>query len=282
MKTLKLKSPGKVNLRLDVLSRRADGYHELRMLNSAVSVYDDVEIEIIERGIVVECTNDPLAPTGEDNIVYRAAKEIMAYSNKNVGVQIRITKQIPTGAGMGGGSSNAAAVIQGVNQLLKINLPKEKLMKIGVRFGADIPFFIFGSPAIATGIGENLTRVKRLPSLPMVIVHHNIFVSTQSVYERYRPNVGPAKEEMPVEFPTKKAVAKFLHNDLESVTVKQYPVVTSIKEQLMKLGALGASMTGSGPSVFGIFADREAAEKAYKRLVHKGNGDTRVFMAENV
>src|SRR3990167_9219071 len=252
MKTLKLKSPGKVNLRLDVLSRRADGYHELRMLNSAVSVYDDVEIEIIERGIVVECTNDPLAPTGEDNIVYRAAKEIMAYSNKNVGVQIRITKQIPTGAGMGGGSSNAAAVIQGVNQLLKINLPKEKLMKIGVRFGADIPFFIFGSPAIATGIGENLTRVKRLPSLPMVIVHHNIFVSTQSVYERYRPNVGPAKEEMPVEFPTKKAVAKFLHNDLESVTVKQYPVVTSIKEQLMKLGALGASMTGSGPSVFGI------------------------------
>ena len=282
MKTLKLKSPGKVNLRLDVLSRRADGYHELRMLNSAVSVYDDVEIEIIERGIVVECTNDPLAPTGEDNIVYRAAKEIMAYSNKNVGVQIRITKQIPTGAGMGGGSSNAAAVIQGVNQLLKINLPKEKLMKIGVRFGADIPFFIFGSPAIATGIGENLTRVKRLPSLPMVIVHPNIFVSTQSVYERYRPNVGPAKEEMPVEFPTKKAVAKFLHNDLESVTVKQYPVVTSIKEQLMKLGALGASMTGSGPSVFGIFADREAAEKAYKRLVHKGNGDTRVFMAENV
>lgn len=283
MKTLKLKSPGKVNLRLDVLSKRTDGYHELRMLNSAVSVYDDVEIDVIERGIVVECTNDSQVPSGEDNIVYRAAKEIMAYSNKNVGVQIRITKQIPTGAGMGGGSSNAAAVIQGINQLLKINLPKEKLMKIGVRFGADIPFFIFGSPAIATGIGENLTRVRRLPSLPIVIVHPNIFVSTQSIYERYRSNgKSEQKEDIPVEFPTKKAVARFLHNDLESVTVKQCPVVTSLKEQLMKLGALGACMTGSGPSVFGIFADKEAAEKAYKRLSNRGMGEHRVFIAENI
>jgi 4-diphosphocytidyl-2-C-methyl-D-erythritol kinase len=142
MKVLKLKSPGKINLRLDVIGKRADGYHDLQMINSLVNVYDDIEIELIDKGLIVECTNDTNVPSGEENIVYKVAKEIMAYSNKNIGVCIRIHKHIPSSAGMGGGSSNAACVLMGLNDLLKINLPKDKLMKIGVKFGADVPFFI--------------------------------------------------------------------------------------------------------------------------------------------
>lgn len=282
MKTLKLKSPGKINFRLDVLGKRSDGYHDLRMLNSAISIYDDVELELIDRGIEVDCVNDPLVPSGEENIVFRVAKEIMAYSNKNIGIRVKISKMIPSGAGMGGGSSNAATVLSGLNQLLKIHLPKEKLMKIGLRFGADIPFFLYGSPAIATGIGENLIKVKRLPKMPLVIVSPNLNVPTSSIYERYRPNGSNTEQvDIPKEFSTKKSVVKFLNNDLEAVAIKQYPIVSEIKQLLLKYGALGAQMTGSGPSVFGIFSDRESAEKASRKIMSKGDGSWKVFLAEN-
>lgn len=285
MKTLKLKSPGKVNLRLDVFNKRPDGYHEVRMLNSAISLYDDIQIDVIDRGVEILCANNPQVPLGEQNIVYAAAKEIMAYSNKNVGVRIHIDKKIPVASGMGGGSSNAASVIAGINQLLKINLSKEKLINIGLRFGSDIPFFLYGSAAIATGIGENLFKIKRLPHLPMVIVSPNLNVLTKNIYERYEPNGhGDISQEveLPREYSTKKAVIKMLHNDLESVTTKQHPVINDIKNLLLKTGALAAQMTGSGPTVFGIFADKEAAEKAQKRLVQKGEGQWQVFVAENI
>ncbi len=284
MKTLKLKSPGKVNFRLDVLGKRSDGYHDLRMLNSTISLYDDVELEIIERGIEVVCENDPTVPNGEDNIVYRATKEIMAYSNKNVGIRITINKSIPAGAGMGGGSSNAAAVLLGLNQMLKIHLPKEKLMDIGLRFGADIPFFLYGFPAIATGIGETLTKIKRIPKMPMVIIFPNVNVATKSVYDKYRPDekVEGETDEIPKEFTTKKSLVKVLNNDLEQVTSRQYPVVNELKELLIKYGALGAQMTGSGPSVFGIFSDKETADKAYKKILGKSDGKWKVFQAENI
>ncbi len=283
MQTLKLKSPGKINLRLDVLGKRADGYHDVRMLNSTISLSDDIEINLVEKGIKVECENDPHVPSGEDNIVYKATKEIMAYSNKNVGIEIKIKKNIPSAAGMGGGSSNAATVILGLNHLLKIQLSREKLIKIGLRFGSDIPFFLFGSPAIATGIGENLTKVKRFPRMPFVIVSPNVNVATQGIYEKYEPNGSKPDllEEFPREFPTKKSVVKFLNNDLEYVTSKQFPIVNEIKELLLKNGALGAQMTGSGPSVFGIFADREKAEKVGKKLTGLGEGKWRVFVTEN-
>lgn len=287
MQTIKLKSPGKLNLRLDVLRKRADGYHDLRMLNSTISLSDDVEISLVDKGITVECENDPLVPSGEDNIVFKASKEIMAYSNKNVGIHVKIKKQIPSGAGMGGGSSNAATVILGLNQLLKIHLAKEKLMKIGLRFGADIPFFLYGSPAIATGIGDNLVKVKRIPKMPFVIVSPNVSVATQGIYEKFQPKGEGHNEEegeewdFPREFSTKKAVVKFLNNDLESVTSKQYPVVTEIKNLLMKYGALGAQMTGSGPSVFGIFSDKERAEKVSKKMQNLGDGKWKVFVTEN-
>lgn len=287
MKTLKLKAPGKVNLRLDVLGRRPDGYHDLRMLNSMVNVFDEIDIDIVDRGITVICEDDPQVPSGEDNIVYRAAKEIMAYSNKNVGVEIRIKKRIPSSAGMGGGSSNAASVILGLNQMLRINLSVEKLMKIGLRFGADIPFFLSGAAAaFATGIGENVAKIKKLPKMPMVIVTPNLSVATKAIYEKYQSNGngrGKSEEEIPKEFTTKKAVIKFLNNDLESVTTKQFPIVSEIKELLVKYGAMAAQMTGSGPSVFGIFPDKDKADKAVKKLSSKvEEHQWKVFLAENM
>lgn len=287
MKIIKLRAPAKINVRLDVLGKRQDGYHDLRMINTAVSIFDDIECELIERGIVVECENDATVPNGEKNIVYGVAKEILAYSNKNVGVKITIKKNIPSAAGMGGGSSNAASVLMGLNDMLKINLPKIKLMDIGLRFGADVPFFISQSPAIATGVGENITRIKKMPRLPLVIVSPNIKVSTKWVFDKVeasndnQPSDAQPNGDIPVQFATKKSIIRYLNNDLENVTSKIYPVVNDIKTILRKAGALACQMTGSGPSVFGIFSSKETAEAASKK-VGSAMDDCRVFVAENL
>jgi len=296
MKIIKFKSPGKINLRLDVVGKRPDGYHDLCMINSLVSLYDDIEIELIEKGLVVECLNDANVPSGEGNIVYKVAKEIMAYSNKNIGVRIRINKMIPSSAGMGGGSSNAACVLMGLNEMLKINLAKDKLMKIGLKFGADVPFFILQSSAIARGIGDHLTLIKKMPKLQLALVTPNIKVPTKWVYENYiacNDNVvkkekvkgkGPDKvssNDLPVEYATKKSLIKYLNNDLEKVTVEKYPVVNEIKAILMQMGALATQMTGSGPTVFGIFPDKEMAETAIAKLRSKVP-HYQMFFAENI
>jgi 4-diphosphocytidyl-2-C-methyl-D-erythritol kinase len=284
MKITKLKSPGKINLRLDIVGRRRDGMHELRMVNSLVSLYDDIDIEFIDKGVEIEC-DDPLVPTGEENLVYKAAKEIMAYSNKNVGVKIKIKKNIPVAAGMGGGSSNAATVILGLNDILRINLPQEKLDKIGLRFGSDIPFFLHESAAIATGVGENIEEIK-LPKLALVIVAPNKPISTKSVYDKYARGLNGSKkklEELPDKFATKKTVVKYTHNDLESVTVEEVPEVEDIKSLLKKNGAMGSQMTGSGPTVFGIFSTKDKAEKAVNQLESTAKeNEWRVFLAESL
>lgn len=287
MKIVKLRSPAKINVRLDVLNRRNDGFHDLRMINTAVSLFDDIECELIEKGIQVDCINDANVPGGDQNIVYGVAKEILAYSNKNIGVHIRITKNIPSAAGMGGGSSNAATVLMGLNELLKINLAKDKLMKIGLRFGADVPFFIFGSPAIAQGVGEDLSKIKKMPKLPLVILSPNVNVPTKWVYERFAaandnlPRVLDSDDDIPAQFATKKSLIKYLNNDLESVTMKKFPVVDELKKLLKKTGAMACQMTGSGPTVFGIYPNRELAEIAAKKIQTKIS-DCRVFLAENI
>lgn len=287
MKVMKLRSPAKINVRLDVLGKRKDGYHDLRMINTAVGIYDDIDCELIEKGIQVVCHNDANVPDGEKNIVYSVAKEILAYSNKNVGVKITINKNIPSAAGMGGGSSNAATVLMGLNEMLKINLAKSKLLNIGLRFGADVPFFIMQSPAIATGVGEQITKIKKMPKLPLLIVTPNIKVATKWVFEKFEPsNDNEPKNvifdaELPVHYATKKSVIKYLNNDLESVTVQAYPVVQDIKVALLKTGALACQMTGSGPSVFGIYANKEAAEAACVKM-QSAITDCRIFMTENI
>lgn len=288
MKIVKFRSPAKINVRLDVLNKRTDGYHDLRMINTAINIYDEIECELIERGIQVECENDTHVPNGEKNIVYGVAKEILAYSNKNIGVRIVIKKNIPSAAGMGGGSSNAASVLMGLNELLRINLSKDKLMKIGLRFGADVPFFIFGGPAVATGVGETLAKIKKMPKLPLVLVSPNIRVQTKWAFERYgvandnRPiSVSSGDDSLPVQYATKKSLIKYLNNDLERITCEKFPVVKEIKDTLFKSGALGCQMTGSGPTVFGIYSTIEEAETASRKIQNKFS-DYRVFVAENI
>lgn len=282
MKNLKLKAPAKINLRLDVFQKRPDGYHEIQMLNTAVSLFDDIELSTIDRGVEVECIGDAYVPSGDQNVAYLAAKEIMAYSNKNIGVKIKIQKNIPSAAGLGGGSSDAASVLLGINQMLNIHLPREKLIKVSLRFGSDVPFFLFGSPAIATGIGENLEKVKKLPKMPILIITPDVKVLTKTIYERYRFEARET-EELAKAYPTKKALFKVMRNDLESVTARLYPVVSDVKNLLLKWGANVSQMSGSGPSVFGIFPDEAKAQKAYKNALDKASKNGwKVFLVENV
>jgi 4-diphosphocytidyl-2-C-methyl-D-erythritol kinase len=283
MQCLSLSSPGKLNLRLDVVGRRPDGYHELRSLMERVTLADEIEMNIVEKGIQVSCDHEQV-PIDEDNIAFKAVKEILAYSSRNVGVEVRIKKRIPVAAGMGGGSSNAATVIKGINQLLKLKLSKEKLMQIGYKVGADVPFFLFEGPALAEGIGEQLKKIKAMPKLLFLIVNPNIQVLTKTVYSKFP--IDSIQKELQVEVPnvyrTKRDVAKILHNDLEKVTIKDIPLIGEIKDTMIKFGALASQMTGSGPTVFGIFSDRVKLEKAYEKMEKKAKGEWQIFMAENL
>lgn len=247
-----------------------------------VSIHDNIDIRIVEKGIVVRCDHEEV-PNDEDNIAFKALKEILAYSSRNVGVEVNIKKNIPVASGMGGGSSNAATVIKGINQLLKLKLSREKLMKIGTKVGADVPFFLFEGPAVAEGIGEQLSRIKSMPKLLFLIVNPGIRVSTQAVYDKLVLNGQPAgSEDIPDSYRTKRDVAKILSNDLEKVTIKEIPIIGEIKEDLVKQGAIASLMTGSGPTVFGLFTDKAKLQKAYEKLAKRTKEGWMVFMAENV
>ncbi len=282
MQTISLDSPCKLNLRLDIVGKRSDGYHELRSVMERINLSDQVEINIVEKGIMVTCDNEAV-PQDEDNIAFKAIKEILAYSSRNVGVEVHIKKKIPIAAGLGGGSSNAATVIKGINQLLKLKLPKEKLMQIGLKVGADVPFFLFEGPAIAEGVGEQLKKIKSMPKLLFLLVNPNIPVTTESVYRKYSME-GAHKNgmEVPNIYRTKRDVAKILNNDLERVTIKDYPVIGEIKEEMIRLGALASQMTGSGPTVFGIFADKIKLTKAFDKMEKRAQRGWKIFMVENL
>jgi len=286
MQSLTLSSPAKLNLRLDVLGKRSDGYHELLMLMERVNLEDEIEIKVVEKALSVTC-DDPAIPEGEGNIAFRAVKEILAYSSRNIGVEVNIKKRIPLASGMGGGSSNAATVIKGVNQLLKLKLPRDKLMAIGAKLGADVPFFLFEGPAIASGIGDQLKKIKKIPKMTFVIINPGIPVSTEWVYKNLGSNGnghnGHQKlDEVPSAFNTKRDVVKVLNNDLEKITIKEYPVIAEIKKLLLNYGAMASQMTGSGPTVFGIFPDRAVVEKAFNKIEHRADRKWKVFRAENL
>jgi 4-diphosphocytidyl-2-C-methyl-D-erythritol kinase len=247
-----------------------------------ITLADEIQIVIVEKGIQVTCDNQDV-PSDENNIAYRAVKEILAYFSRNVGVEIYIRKKIPVAAGLGGGSSNAAAVIKGINQLLKLKLPKEKLMQIGLKVGTDVPFFLFEGPAIAEGVGEQLKKIRSMPKLLFLLVNPNIPVQTETVYRKFPiEGINYVDVEVPNIYRTKRDVARILNNDLERVTIKDYPVIGEIKEEIVRLGALASQMTGSGPTVFGIFADKVKLSKAYERMEKRAQRGWKIFMAENL
>jgi 4-diphosphocytidyl-2-C-methyl-D-erythritol kinase len=261
-----LLAPAKINLCLHVLHKRPDGYHEVAMLMQRVSLYDRIELELTaEPGVRVVCPGVEL-PAGGENIAARAARSLLELSGTEQGVTIAIDKQIPVAAGLGGGSSDAAAVLLGLNGMLGLGLDLRTLMAVGAGLGADVPFFVFERPAWATGIGERLEPVAGLPPAWYVLVNPGIAVSTAWVYQNLELTSPQRMDRLP-KFPaTTRGLAGLLHNDLEQVTVARYPVIADIKRRLVAAGALGALMSGSGPTVFGLFADETSARAACASL----------------
>lgn len=262
MKTVHLEAPAKVNYRLDVLRKRPDGYHELRMVMQRIDLCDSIDIALSDTpGIRVTCGRAGV-PDGQGNIAWRAADMLLQLSDEKPGIDISITKRIPVAAGMGGGSSDGAAVLMGVNELLGLGLSDERLMELGVKLGADVPFFIFKKAALAEGIGERLSPIGRIPTAWLAIINPNIHVSTAWVYQNLQLTTGRDEHIIPCFYENVADICAILSNDLESVTIRRFPVIAEIKEKLVAAGACGALMSGSGPTVFGVFEKEEGARRA--------------------
>ncbi|HEY5973270.1 MAG TPA: 4-(cytidine 5'-diphospho)-2-C-methyl-D-erythritol kinase [Geobacteraceae bacterium] len=266
MQTLHLKAPAKVNYRLDVLRRRPDGYHDLRMIMQRIDLCDEITLTLSDTpGIRVTCGREGV-PDGPGNIAWRAASALLEQAGREAGLDISITKNIPVAAGLGGGSSDGATVLMGVNQLLGLGFSDQELMAIGATIGADVPFFIFGTTALAEGIGDHLTALEGVPPLWLVLVNPRVHVSTAWVYQ----NLGLTSEKLAVNIPlfygTAADICGILANDLEQVTSSRFPVIDEIKDELLAAGAAGALMSGSGPTVFGVFAAEGQARAAAAEL----------------
>jgi 4-diphosphocytidyl-2-C-methyl-D-erythritol kinase len=255
-------APAKINLCLHVLGKRADGYHELCMLMQRVSLYDRIRIFLsADPGVRVFCPRLPLA-TGEENIAARAARKILEFAAYSGGVEIHIDKEIPVAAGLGGGSSDAATVLMAMNELLETGLSREALMAVGLQLGADVPFFIFESAAWAAGIGEKLEKASTFQDVWYLLVNPGFSVSTAQVYGKLQLTSVGDVARLPRFSGTLEDLIGGLHNDLEQVTLRDYPEVAEIRRRMLELGAEGSLMSGSGPTVFGVFREREAARQA--------------------
>jgi 4-diphosphocytidyl-2-C-methyl-D-erythritol kinase len=263
---LKLQAPAKVNFRLDVLKLRADGYHDLRMLMQRIDLCDEIELRLTDNPGISLRSDSAALPEGADNIVWKAAAAILSKAGSKAGVDINITKRIPVAAGLGGGSSDAATTLMGLNQLLCLGLDDKELMATGLELGADVPFFIFQKAAIAEGVGEILTPVKKMPKLWLVLVNPGIQVSTSWVYQNLRLTTEKVAARIPFLYESAADLCGILSNDLEAVTISRFPVIRAIKDQLMAVGASGSLMSGSGPTVFAIFDEQAAAQKAARKL----------------
>ena len=263
--TVHLKSPAKVNLRLEILKRREDGYHELRTIFQKISLCDTLHFTLRnKKGIVIE-TDHPDLPTGKSNLIYKAIQSMIKESNYQEGIYVKIKKRIPIGAGLGGGSGNAATTLKAMNQLLKLNLSKKKLMEKGLEIGADVPFFFLEGAAIGSGIGERLIKVK-LPDLWYVFIYPNFEVSTRWVYQNFVLTNQQFHFNLHKFQKTPDGISRILLNHLEAVILKKYPQIGIMKKTLLSAGALGAMMTGSGPTVFGLFPEVESAARAYEKI----------------
>lgn len=266
METLTLSAPAKINYLLDVIGKRPDGYHELRMIMQRVNLCDTITITLTSSPGITVTSNSASAPGGPENIAWKAAQALLDHAGSGSGVTIDITKQIPVAAGLGGGSSDAASVLMGLNTLLQLDLSDRQLMDIGCRLGADVPFFIFRKCALAEGIGEVLTPMPEMPKCWILLINPGVPVSTAWVYRSLQPADRAEPKRLPAAFDSIDQVAAVLSNDLESVTIPAFPVIADIKTGLMDQGAAGSLMSGSGPTVFGIFESFSTAEAARRTL----------------
>lgn len=268
MSRLIIHAPAKINLCISVFGKRPDGYHDVEMVMQAVGLYDDVIVEAVPAGITLKC-DEKAVPQGGGNIAWRAASEMLKLS-RGMGVSIEIIKRIPVAAGLGGGSSDAAAVIAACNRLFGLGLSREGLSEIGSRIGMDVPFFFYGPTALARGRGELLTSLPPPEGFWVLLVNPGFETSTRWVYENLNLRLTKGVECNKITRLTLAQMSKRLHNDLESVTAAAYPVIHEIEDALLSAGALGAKMSGSGPTVFGIFGSKAACLGASEKLSLKG------------
>ena len=286
MNRISLKAMAKINLGLDVVGKRPDGYHELRMVMQMINLYDKVNIEKTPKNCIQVETNLSFLPVNENNIVYKAAKLLMDEFHIQDGVKISLEKHIPVAAGMAGGSSDGAAVLFGMNRLFNLRLNKRELMARGVRLGADVPYCLLRTTALSEGIGEILTTLKPMPDCTIVVAKPAVSVSTKTVFGKLK--LDEIRQHPDIDAIVRAindgdlgAIADHMGNVLETVTIRDYPVIGEIKELMKTMGARGALMSGSGPTVFGIFDD-EAATKNVWSALKNGSLARQVFLTRPV
>ena len=281
MKSITLLSPAKINLTLEVLGKREDGYHEIRSIIQPVNLFDEINIKI-EEGEGIELDSKGLeVPKSENNLAWKAADIFIRESGIRVKIKILLTKKIPVGAGLGGGSSNAAAVLVGLNRLSK-KFSQGELIILSSKIGADVAFFITCKTAIVEGFGEKITLIRDFPHYYYLLLNPGFEASTKKIYELWDELTHGAKDHNKIEDTISlfKRGALPLHNDLEAPATKLYPVITNLKERLLNLGVENASMTGSGPTTFSIFKEEKGAKVFYNIL--KDSTSFKVFLVKGI
>ena len=274
MNSIALKAYAKINLGLDVLRRLENGYHEVKMVMQNVGIYDELTLTKTLRDITVE-TNHAELPADENNLVYKAAKLMFDEFQLPGGLHIQLEKNIPIAAGMAGGSTDAACVIKGIRELYGLDVSTERLMKLSVSIGADVPYCILGGTALSQGIGEILTPLSPMPHCHILVAKPDINVSTKFVYEHLDAqgvDKHPDIEAMvtAIQAGDLTGILPHMENVLETVTIPAHPIIQEIKQLMITYGADASLMSGSGPTVFGIFTDETKAKEAYTKLCETG------------
>lgn len=273
---LEVTARAKINLTLDVIGKRPDGYHQVEMIMQTINLADNIILEQNSKDGIMVSSNNPEIPANSDNLAYRAAMALKQASGFPGGVKIHIDKQIPVEAGLAGGSTNAAAVLKGLNRLWSLGLTIDQLMGIGKTIGSDIPFCILGGTALATGTGVEVAPIPPVPEMHLVLVKPYFGVSTARVYQNFRPEKvikRPDTQGMlkAIQAGDREAIITLCANTLESVTLELYPQVAEIKERLTKAGAQGVLMSGSGPTVFGFVQDEFQGKEVIRQVADLGS-----------
>ena len=271
MDTLTRKAYAKINLGLDILRRREDGYHEVKMIMQTVDIYDVLTFVKAPADVFRLSVDSAQIPDDDNNLVLKAARLLFATAGIDAGVEVTLQKNIPVAAGMAGGSTDAAATLIGLNALYDLRFTTEQLQKIGVKLGADIPYCIMGGTALSQGIGEILRPLPAPPRAHLVIAKPDLMISTKYVYEnlhanslKVHPNIDGMIEALSNQDLTK--MCSLMGNVLETVTEKENPIITQIKDLMKEQGATGALMSGSGPTVFSIFTEEEKARSCFQKI----------------
>ena len=258
--SVRIGTPAKINLWLEIIGKRDDGYHEVSSLMLPVAVYDYLQVKRSPEGLSLICEH-PEVPKDASNLACRAAQVYLQTAGYESGIHIQLDKNIPVGAGLGGGSADAAAVLLAMNQLFERRFSMMQLSQMAHMLGADVPFFLTNRPALATGIGEKIDHVGGVPEYPLVLVKPPLTVSTSWVYQRLKLTRGVSRIKISTFLAHPWQLHDFMENDLESVTLNEYPLLIKIKQWMMAQGAVGALMSGSGPTVFGIFTEVNEANR---------------------